>query len=195
MNFCNLAVVLALFLVTACSNGSETTTVPLPIGTYKVEGPFCLSSEKRPHYPEPKFTAALFDFDDLTVKTVERRAAGNPPFLIETFESPECSLIIHRTYISLVDEIFGASRGRKFFWEPEGCTFGVTALDQTLQVGANYNDLYTDSDSTDTDLLFEVEQKDSTYLLKTPNSQSISNNWKPFGCLEPDSLLYRYTKL
>jgi hypothetical protein len=189
---------LMLMIMTAiygCSQESATNSIPVPVGQFSVEGPFCHSTGQKPHYPEPKFAAALFDFDNLTSKTLTRRPAHESPFLVEEYVAPGCTLRIHRSYISLVDELFGASRARTFFWTPAGCQMEVSGLDASLPIGADYNSLYTNSGSNDLDLVFEVTSDGDTYNLATPKSEPLGSSWSEFGCLPSDQILFRLTKI
>lgn len=157
----------------------------MPDGTYDLTAPVCGSTGEPPAYPAVSYRVALFDFDDLT----ERSLALDGLAVEETYRAKDCTVIARHTLYKNYDGIYSARHDRKFSFDPPGCALTATARDTTLKVAPEFSDLMKDSDDRSEELPFEVATDDDhTYRLTSGDYPDLNELWGTYGCAKPDRL-------
>jgi hypothetical protein len=195
INFVRIFLTILLSALCSCSEEESQTVIPLPRGLYNVSGPYCESSGESPHYPHVKYAAALFDFENLITRTLNRLSPSDAFFVQEIYESKDCKLTVNKDALVTVDGYFGTGLGRTFSWEPAGCKLSVSSLSDSLSIGENYSEQFQNLESSRADLLYEVEYTGTFYSVKTANVEPYLSAWTEYGCLEQDQIRFELTRI
>lgn len=157
----------------------------MPNGTYDLTGPVCGSTGKAPEYPAASYRLALFDFDDLS----ERSLTLDGLAVKEVFRGEGCLVTISHAVYQNYDGIYSARHDRKFVYEPLGCTLAVTAAGTTLRAGPTYSDLMKDSDDRTEELPFQVQTNDDrSYEMTSQDLPELNALWATYGCAQLDRI-------
>jgi len=131
----------------------------------------------------------LLDFDNLNLHLATVDMIG----LTETLEDEDCKLTIFYHLHTNDSGFFATTQARRFFWEPQGCTFNIEHDGHEYTVGIDYTDMFINRDNGQSDIPYSVRWENGEYILATIDEEPVRSAFEDYGCDNPDQLIYRYS--
>lgn len=176
-------VLLALSLLAACSSGADPQ-LALPLGTYTVSAPVCVSTGKAPNYPSATQKAALYDFDGLSAHTLTLTTM----IATETFTATGCQLVGAHPVFKNSGNDYAASRYGGFGFTPVGCDLTVVVGGASSSVGTNTTSQFQTSTDESEFIPYVVATGAGGYTLTSADDPNLDSVWASYGCAASDQI-------
>lgn len=185
--------------VTVCLNvscgkkDSDDWDYALPPGTYDVTGPLCVSTDAKPAYKDIARRINLLDFDHVTTHTLTFEGFHTK----RVISDPDCKLTVEQPVGTNRDGSFAHKIAKRFTFEPENCTFSVSAGTRSFEAGRQSSGAFQDSEDESMDIPFDIRPEETapdTLLIISSDNETLNAVWGDYGCSVPDRVKWTVTR-